>query len=105
MKTRQIILAALWLNCLAVNETAISSDGRDKACFGDATTYLLAANSGALIRVESESGKDPNSNVIVFRPQKTHGWASQRLLMRFDLKLDDQGRRIVNSGEFCKEGR
>ena len=60
-------------------------------------TYLLAANSAALIRVE-----DGEEGVIVFRSQERQGWASKRLLERYDLRLDEAGTTIVNSGEFCR---
>lgn len=60
-------------------------------------TYLLAANSAALIRVE-----DGENGVIVFRRQERRGWASKRLLERYDLRLDEAGTTIVNSGQFCR---
>ena len=64
------------------------------------TTYLLAGNSGALIRAENGAA-NRSSHVIVFRRDHPRGWASRRLLKRFDLKLDDNGGRIFNSGAFC----
>ncbi len=67
------------------------------------STYLLAGNSGALIRADTGDSSDLNKHVIVFRRKPTRGWASQRLLKRFDLKLNDQGGRIYNSGAFCIE--
>ena len=60
-------------------------------------TYLLAVNSAALIRVE-----DGENGVIVFRRQERQGWASKRLLERYDLRLDEAGATIVNSGQFCR---
>lgn len=60
-------------------------------------TYLLAGNSVALIRVE-----DGEEGVIVFRRQERQGWASKRLLERYDLRLDEAGTVIVNSGQFCR---
>jgi len=66
------------------------------------TTYLLAGNSGALILVEPTMPAPQSDHVIVFRYQPTRGWASQRLLRRFDLQLEDGGPRVVNSGAFCR---
>ena len=76
---------------------------RPGPCATHQATYLLAANSGALIRARAGTAGLVGDHVIVFRPKPTTGWASQRLLMRFDLKLDDNGARIVNSGAFCME--
>ncbi len=77
---------------------------RPGPCSAQAASYLLAGNSAAIVRVSAEPSTD-NSDpiIIVFRPQPTRGWASQRLLSRFDLKLDDSGARIINSGAFCTE--
>lgn len=101
MKTRRLILAALWINCLFATSTAETVSA--PSCITPEASYLLAGNSGALIRVapETEAGRD--AHVIVFRPQPARGWASQRLLMQFDLKLDDEGGRIRNTGAFCRE--
>lgn len=62
-------------------------------------TYFLAANSAAIIRVEEAQG---DAGVIVYRRQPDRGWASKRLLRRFDLRLDETGTTIVNSGKFCR---
>ena len=63
-------------------------------------TYLLAGNSAAIIRIEADALADTDG-VIVYREQ-SKGWASRRLLGRFDLSLDDAGATIVNSGDFCR---
>ena len=65
------------------------------------TTYFLAGNSGALIRADGDAVGSFENHVIVFRRNQTRGWASRRLLKRFDLKLNDKGGRISNSGAFC----
>jgi len=72
---------------------------RPGPCAGE-ETYLLAGNSGAIIRI-TRSGPEED-RVIVFREQPSKGWASRRLLRRFDLKLDEAGPDIVNSGRFCR---
>lgn len=63
--------------------------------------FLLADNSGALIQPGIRGGAELSDHIIVFRPKSTSGWASQRLLQRFDLHLEEEGVRIVNSGAFC----
>ncbi len=64
--------------------------------------YLLAGNSAALIRVEAARDGGRNDPVIMYRkPDRRQGWASRRLLERFDLRLED-GPVIVNSGQFCR---
>ncbi|WDI31022.1 hypothetical protein PUV54_13775 [Hyphococcus flavus] len=66
-------------------------------------TYLLAANSGAIIQVNADTPERPETSVIVFRKRDRQGWASQRLLKRFDLRVEPDGVSIINSGAFCRE--
>ncbi|MEM9616704.1 MAG: hypothetical protein AAF936_01990 [Pseudomonadota bacterium] len=73
---------------------------RPPACVGQ-TSYLLAGNSGALISLRPDAPDTIENHVIVFRHQPRHGWASQRLLRRFDLSLNDGGPQILNTGTFC----
>ena len=91
---------------LAVSVAGLGAAGetvfvRPGPCAAD-QTYLLAGNSGAIIRVEAPSGNKPERRVIVYRDRSDAGWASRSLLGRFDLKLDDQGVTIINSGNFCR---
>lgn len=68
------------------------------------SAYLLAEHSGALIH--APIGRPAlQDHIIVFRDQPSKGWASRRLLQRFDLNLEEEGVRIVNSGAFCVEER
>jgi len=99
-------MLAFWLNCLVVNATAETTVFRPGPCASQAGAYLLASNSGALIRVTPESQGAASDHVIVFRKKKDSrdGWASQRLLRRFDLQLEEGGPRIINSGAFCRGG-
>ena len=100
METRRFIIAALSMAGFATSALAETTVIRPGPCAAQ-STYLLAANSGALIRVEPELDAGRNEHIIVFRYQPTTGWASQRLLKRFDLELEDGGARIMNSGVFC----
>ena len=68
-------------------------------------TFLLAANSGAIIQVDDETPEKAETSVIVYRPRDREGWASRRLLGRFDLRIEPDGVTIINSGRFCRERR
>jgi hypothetical protein len=73
-------------------------------------TFLLASNSGAIIQVDRETPENPETSVIVYRRGErnsgaNHGWASRRLLERFDLRIEQGGTTIINSGAFCREER
>jgi hypothetical protein len=106
MRTRRLIMLAFWLNCVVVNATAETTVFRPGPCASQAGAYLLASNSGALIRVTPDSQGAATDHVIVFKKQKSmEGWASQRLLRRFDLQLEEGGPRIINSGAFCRGGK
>ena len=72
---------------------------RPGECAAGATTYLLAPNSQALIKIEEQE----NIQYIVFRPQALQGWASQRVLRRFDLEIEEEGLRVFNTGGYCSE--
>jgi hypothetical protein len=110
METRHLVLLALGLTLVSASAAAETTVFRPGPCAAQ-TSYLLASNSGALIRVEPETsvGQEASAGygnpVIVFRYQPTDGWASQRLLRRFDLQLGRDGARISNSGAFCIGGR
>ena len=99
-----IVSAAMTGVCAAETETIIIKPG---ACAQLRDGYLLAANSGAVIRrfsAEEGEGVNDTSHVIVFRPRPLEGWASQRILRRFDLKLDGVVDTVViNSGGFCSQ--
>ena len=68
-------------------------------------TFLLAANSGAIIQVDRETPEKPETSIIVYRRGDREGWASRRLLKRFDLRVKPDGMIIMNSGAFCREKR
>ncbi len=100
MKTRRLILGACWLNFLVAGVTAETEVVRPGPCAAHGA-FLLAANSGALISAEQDESAFAGDYVIMFRRKLTTGWASQRLLRRFDLELEEGGPRIFNSGTFC----
>lgn len=75
-------------------------------------TYLLAANSGAIIQIRPDTTGAQNRSIVFRQREQAAGWASQRLLQRFDLEIAPQaspdavegGVKIINSGQFCREG-
>ena len=95
METGRIVIAALSFSVAGLGAFGQPVLVRPGPCAAP-QTYLLAANSAAIIRVESEE-----QGVIVYREQR-RGWASRRLLQRFDLSLDAAGPAITNSGKFCR---
>ncbi len=101
MNASPIIYAVLLLSYFVADAAADVRIIRPGPCASPYGSYLLTANSGAIIKVE-EDGNDPaETSVIVFRRDIPDGWASRRLLSRFDLKLDPAGPTILNSGAFC----
>jgi len=105
MEQRRLIPLAAGLTICAVSAVeAETTVVRPNACQAQAS-YLLARNSAALIQIGPQGAGEPENHVIVFRYQPRTGWASQRLLKRFDLRLRDDGTRILNSGAFCSEER
>lgn len=99
MEAGRIIIAGAAFTVAAAGAAGDTLFVRPGPCAAQ-QTYFLAANSAAIIRVEDA---DESEGVIVFRQQPARqGWASKRLLSRFDLRLGDEGATIVNSGEFCR---
>ncbi len=96
MEAGRIIIAAISFSVAGLGAIGQPLLVRPGPCAAP-ETYLLAANSAAIIRVEA-----PEPGVIVFREQDRQGWASRRLLRRFDLRVEQDGVTIVNSGEFCR---
>jgi len=100
MKASGLTLAILASGAAAAAPPKVLRPG---PCASPLGSYLLAPNSGALIRVDGARPDGREERVVVFRPQALRGWASQRLLRRFDLKIEDAGVTIVNTGGFCSE--
>lgn len=92
--------AVIVIAASARSETIIVRSG---PCASPHGSYLLAANAGALIRVEDPVMAEEGSGVIVYRIRPNRGWASRRLLSRFDLDLGAAQPGIVNTGEFCSD--
>lgn len=76
---------------------------RPDVCAQSDRAYLLAMNARAVISVYEHEGAQTGNAVVVFRPRTEDGWASQRILSRFDLVVDLDHRPTVvrNSGAVC----
>ncbi|PQA85402.1 hypothetical protein [Hyphococcus luteus] len=102
MEAGRIILAGISFSVAGLGAAGDVVFTRPGPCAAQ-ETYLLAANSAALIRVEAPEDGAANEGVIYYRkPDDRRGWASRRLLQRFDLSLEEAGVTIINSGEFCR---
>ena len=101
MEAPRIIVATIGFAVAAAGAAGETLFIRPGPCAAQ-ETYLLAGNSGAIIRVEAPKAQADGERVIVYRRRENEGWASQRLLKRFDLRLDEFGTTIVNSGQFCR---
>ncbi len=104
MKLRAIIYAALFVEIGVFGAAAAATTIFRPPCYSGSRAYLLAANAGAVIDVKEQKGKSSGSAVVIFRPRKENGWASQRLLSRFDLAVELNNNPVVvrNSGQTCR---
>jgi hypothetical protein len=84
MKARRVVIGALWLNFLAVTATAETLVVRPDPCPTQADAprviHLADIEAGDLNPHRAEA-----SDVLVLYPVRDDGWASARLLARFDL--------------------
>jgi hypothetical protein len=104
MKAGKIILAAIYLDILAVTAVGAATRVFRPPCHTGSGAYLLAQNSGAIIRVDRRKDGEGGSAIIVYRPRLERGWASRRLVSRFDLEttLDKEDVTIRNANVTCR---
>jgi hypothetical protein len=85
MKARRLLIAAMWLNLLTVSATAETLVIRPDPC-------PAPANSPKIIMLFDAEAEDLNSgrasvdDVQVFYAIPVEGWASARILARFDVE-------------------
>lgn len=102
MELGRIVIAGLAFSVAAAGAAGEVLFIRPGPCAAS-ETYLLAANSGAIIRVETAADAEQSGGPVIFyRKSNLGGWASQHLLRRFDLQIDEHGTTVVNSGSFCR---
>lgn len=106
MKLRTFIYAALFAEIGVFGAAAAATTILRPPCYSGSRAYLLASNAGAVIDVKDhqEQAGAGGSAVVVYRPRKEKGWASQRLLARFDLAVELNNKPVVvrNSGQTCR---
>ncbi len=102
MKLRPMIYGALLVEIAVIGAAAMTTVLRPP-CYSGSQAYLLAANAGAVIDVRANEDQTSGAAVVVYRPRVERGWASQRLLSRFDLSVELNNAPVVirNSGNTC----
>lgn len=102
---RRRLLCASTAALLIVGAPAHARVFRAEPCQSAYGAYMLAPNSAAIIRIDRPIGADPlrvaQSSVIVYRPTPGRGWASRRLLSRFDVRIEGLSGRVRNLGAIC----
>jgi len=89
MKARRLLIGAMWLNLLAVTATAETMVVRPDPC-------PAPADAPKIIMLSKVEAADLNSSraaargVLVLYPVRAKGWASARILARFDIKGDSK---------------
>lgn len=94
MKARRLLIGAMWLNLLAVAATAETMVVRPDPCPASADAPKIIMMS----RVEAADlnpGRDAARDVLVLYPVRAQGWASARLLARFDIEDAAAPRRSI----------
>lgn len=87
MKARRVVIGALWLNFFAVTATAETMVVRPDPC-------PAPADAPRIVTLSDVEAYDLNpqraeaSEVLVLYPVRIDGWASARLLARFDLESE-----------------
>jgi hypothetical protein len=100
MKTRRLLIAAMWLNLLAVTATAETLVVRPDLC-------AAPADAPRIISLRDVEAVDLNPDramgkVLVLYPVAIDGWASARILARFDLEGES---RRAKSFRSCRTAR
>jgi hypothetical protein len=89
MKARRILIAALWLNLLAATATARTTIVRPDPCPAPADApRIINLDDVEAIDLNPDRAAAPQGVLIVY-PAQAKGWASARILARFDLDLRD----------------
>lgn len=84
MKARRLIIAAMWLNLLGVSATAETMVVRPDPCPVPADAPKIV-RLGAVEAVDLNPDRASADHVLVLYPVRASGWASARILARFDV--------------------
>jgi hypothetical protein len=97
MKARHLLIGAMWLNLLAVTATAETMIVRPDPCPApaDAPKIIMLSKVEA---ADLNPGRAAARDVLVLYPVRARGWASARILARFEIE-DDSKRQLTP--KFC----
>lgn len=93
MKVRRLLIVAMWLNLLAVTATAEMIVIRPDPC-------PIPANAPKIFMFKDAEARDLNphrmdvDDVVIFYEIGDRGWASARILARFELEGDPHSRSL-----------
>ena len=96
MSARRPILAAMGLNFIAVAAMAETIVVRPDPCPIDPEAPRIITLSG-VEAVDLNPGRASADHILVLYPLPVRGWASARLLARFDLEGERPARRRLGS--------
>lgn len=85
MKARRILIAAMWVNILAASATAETIVVRPDPCPFAAEAPKIITFSG-VEALDLNPDRATADHILVLYPVPVKGWASARLLARFDIE-------------------
>ncbi|OFX00354.1 MAG: hypothetical protein A3E78_02995 [Alphaproteobacteria bacterium RIFCSPHIGHO2_12_FULL_63_12] len=98
MKPRRILIAAMWVNILTASATAETIVVRPDPCPFAADVPKIITLSG-VEAIDLNPDRASADHILVLYPLQAPGWASARLLARFDLEGAPSRRR---GGRGCR---
>lgn len=87
MKARRLFIGALWLNLVAVTATAKTMVVRPDPCPAPADAPRVL-DIGAADALDLNPDRFRSRSVLVLYPAPEEGWASARILARFDFEAE-----------------
>ena len=97
MKARRLLIAAMWINILAASATAETIVVRPDPCPFAAEAPRIITLSG-VEAIDLNPDRATADHILVLYPVPLKGWASARLLARFDI----EGERPRRRGRGCR---
>lgn len=85
MKARHVLIAAMWVNILAASATAETIVVRPDPCPFAAEVPKIITLAG-VEAIDLNPNRGSADHILVLYPVPVKGWASARLLARFDLE-------------------
>ncbi len=85
MKTRRLLIAAMWLNLLGATATAETMVIRPDPCPASARAPGII-DLGKVAAVDLDPQRIAANHIVVLYPVRVRGWASARILSRFEIE-------------------